>query len=245
MTADALVAHLRRACRELNCRSGVRDHAEAVERIVAAAVAAVPEASTVGLTPADTHPSTLDGVTAPIGELDALQRELHEGPAMEVLDDPPPDGTVVAADFAGSDGARWPTFSEHVLDAGHRSMISVRLEVEGAPRAALNLYGSRADAFDGQARRAAGVFALHAGMLLLAAEQAACLQRALANRDLIGRAKGVMMERFGLDEDAAFARLVEASQASNIKVVDVARWVDEQCGERATSGAGPGRPHVA
>jgi hypothetical protein len=240
MTADTLVAHLRRAGRDLNARAGVRHQPEAFERIVDAAVAAVPGASTAGLTPGDDYLATPDLVVGPGGKLDALQRELGEGPAMIVLAEAPADGTVVADDLAGRDGERWPTFVPHVLDAGHRSMMSVLLEVEGRPRAALNLYARRADAFDAEARRAAGLYGMSAGMLLLAAEHAAGLQRALDSRDVIGRAKGIVMERFGLDQDAAFARLVEASQTSNIKLVDVARWVDEQCGAGRTTTAGTG-----
>ncbi|NMO94090.1 GAF and ANTAR domain-containing protein [Actinomycetospora sp. TBRC 11914] len=229
MTADPLVAHLRRTTAELDDRAGVRDHGVALTRIVHAAVAAVPGTHEAGLTPADDRPADLDAPATPVvGKLDALQRELGEGPAVTALADAPADGVVAAGDFAGEDRDRWPEFAEHALEAGYRSLLAVRLEVGGAPRAALNLYATRAAAFDGQARRAAGLFGMHAGMLLLAAEHAAHLERALASRDLIGRAKGVLMERFGLDDDAAFARLVDASQRANLKLVEVAAWLDGQ-----------------
>ncbi|HEX3326032.1 MAG TPA: ANTAR domain-containing protein [Actinomycetota bacterium] len=48
------------------------------------------------------------------------------------------------------------------------------------------------------------------------------LVRAVESRDLIGQAKGILMEREGCSADAAFRKLVEASQNRNVKVVDVA-----------------------
>lgn len=236
---DCLVAHLRRTAAELNDRAGVRDPAVALTKIVHAAVAAVPGAHTAGLTPVAHHgPSSLDTADV-VGDLDALQRETGEGPAARALGDAPADGVVVAEDFAGQDRDRWPGFAGHALDAGYRAMLSVRLEVEGVPQAALNLYATRPYAFDAQARRSAGLFGLEAGMLLLAAEHAEHLERAVASRDLIGRAKGVLMERFGLDDDAAFARLVDASQTTNLKLTEVAAWLDGQHGAARDPGVEP------
>jgi hypothetical protein len=227
MTPDHLVAHLRRTTAELNDRAGVRKPDEAHTRIVHAAVAAVPGARTAGLTPTPDHRSRL-GAGPAVGPLDALQGDLGEGPAVTALEDAPADGVVVAEDFAGQDRDRWPGFAEHALGAGYRAMLSVRLDVEGTPRAALNLYADRPYAFDDEGRRAAGLLGLNAGLLLLAAEHAEHLERAVASRDLIGRAKGVLMERFGLDDDTAFARLVDASQNTNLKLVEVAAWLDGQ-----------------
>jgi ANTAR domain len=48
------------------------------------------------------------------------------------------------------------------------------------------------------------------------------LVRAVENRDLIGQAKGILMEREGCSADEAFRMLVEASQHANRKVVDIA-----------------------
>jgi AmiR/NasT family two-component response regulator len=45
---------------------------------------------------------------------------------------------------------------------------------------------------------------------------------ALASRDLIGQAKGILMERFDLNAVTAFDLLRKLSQESNTKLVDVA-----------------------
>ncbi len=51
------------------------------------------------------------------------------------------------------------------------------------------------------------------------------LRRALEDRKLVERAKGALMKRLGLDEDAAFARLRRAAMDSRRPMADVARAV--------------------
>ncbi|AFC55572.1 ANTAR domain-containing protein [Mycobacterium paraintracellulare] len=50
---------------------------------------------------------------------------------------------------------------------------------------------------------------------------------ALASRDIIGQAKGVIMERFGIDAVEAFQLLTRVSQQSNIKLIEIARALIE------------------
>jgi hypothetical protein len=65
-------------------------------------------------------------------------------------------------------------------------------------------------------------------------ELAACLlhaehmEIALANRDVIGQAKGIIMEKTGKDADAAFADLVALSQRLNVKLRLVAQQIAEE-----------------
>ena len=47
------------------------------------------------------------------------------------------------------------------------------------------------------------------------------LRRALASRDVIGQAKGILMERFKVTADEAFGLLVHASQHRNIRVAEL------------------------
>jgi AmiR/NasT family two-component response regulator len=53
------------------------------------------------------------------------------------------------------------------------------------------------------------------------------LRRALETRDVIGQAKGMLMERCDIDANAAFNLLVTLSQKSNTRVEHVARRVVE------------------
>jgi AmiR/NasT family two-component response regulator len=59
------------------------------------------------------------------------------------------------------------------------------------------------------------------------AEQVERLENALERRAVIERAKGILMERHGLDDRAAFQRLREHARSTNRTVVDVAAAVAE------------------
>jgi AmiR/NasT family two-component response regulator len=48
------------------------------------------------------------------------------------------------------------------------------------------------------------------------------LRKALLSRDVIGQAKGILMERFKVTADEAFHLLVESSQHRNVRVADLA-----------------------
>ena len=56
-------------------------------------------------------------------------------------------------------------------------------------------------------------------------QQAESLTKTLQDRKLIERAKGILMQRVGLDEPAAFKRLQKISQDKNQKLVDAARTI--------------------
>lgn len=58
--------------------------------------------------------------------------------------------------------------------------------------------------------------------LMEATERIEQLIEALATRDRIGQAKGILMERYRVTEHQAFELLSAASQSSNTKLVDLA-----------------------
>jgi hypothetical protein len=62
------------------------------------------------------------------------------------------------------------------------------------------------------------------GVLSQLAEQ---MRAAVVNRDLIGQAKGILMERHRITADAAFALLAKASQHKNVKLTEVAACLVE------------------
>jgi hypothetical protein len=233
--ADQLVVALRRAARTLLDRRSIRDLQQTLSEIVSAAVETVPGATAGGLS------VTEDGIidsrnptSRGISELDRLQGELHEGPCVTALESPAEDGAVIAEDLAGVDAQRWPRFAPAAVAAGYRSMLSTQLTTNGRMRAALNLYAAEPGVFDSEARLLAGLFGVQAAMLLHGSEQAVHLGRAVDSRDVIGQAKGVLMERFGVDETEAFQMLVESSQSTNLKLIDVARWLLGEVARRGT-----------
>ena len=67
------------------------------------------------------------------------------------------------------------------------------------------------------------LFGTHAALALAEAHRVEQLQAALRNRDLIGQAKGILIERHRLTPDDAFRRLSEVSQSINLKLTAVAQ----------------------
>jgi AmiR/NasT family two-component response regulator len=70
-------------------------------------------------------------------------------------------------------------------------------------------------------------------------EENANLLKAVESRDLIGQAKGILMERQKLSASEAFDALRVASQHSNQKLVEIARLLAET-GEWPLNGNGNG-----
>ena len=220
-----LLGALRRAARSLTDHRRPDPH-DAVQQIVTAAVETVDPAAGGGISRTDEGTvrsayATSDDVHA----LDQLQSALHQGPCITAADRPPPSGVVLARDLAGPDQERWPEFAPRASALGYRSLLSLQLSSVPGRHSALNLYGREPDAFDEEAQTTASLFSFQAGILLHGVTDAENLRRALATRDVIGQAKGVLTERFRLGDDDAFQMLVEASQTTNTKLVDVARWL--------------------
>ncbi len=237
-----LVAALRDAARGLASRRSIRDLEETLGQIVAAAVDTVPAvcAGSISMTEhgrIETRHPTSDHIR----KLDETQSELREGPCIEAIEEPPPTGIIVAQDLSGDDAQRWPRFAPRAVDAGYRGLMSTTLSTDGDARGALNLYSQHPDAFSEHSITMAGLFGIQASLLLYGATHAVHLQKAVDSRDLIGQAKGILMERFRVDDEAAFQMLVKSSQDTNMKLTEVARWLTEQS-HAPRPGATPGNP---
>jgi hypothetical protein len=150
-------------------------------------------------------------------DTDTAQYETGQGPCLTAMDT---RRTVVIDDMA--DEARWPGFSERALALGVRSMCSFRLFLEADTMGALNFYASTADAFLPHDVLLGEVFASHAAVALRSAITAAGLESALASRDRIGQAKGVIMSRERITGEAAFDRLRALSERQNRPLSEVA-----------------------
>jgi hypothetical protein len=230
---QVLIGALRRAAGRLLDPRIVRSEDEILARIVEAAVETVPGAEGGGITVTEARSVSSTHVSGnQLHRLDEIQAELGEGPCISAADEPPADGIIMAADLAGDDAARWPNFSPRAVELGVRAILSVSLSVDSGRRSSLNLYSGTAGSFDEDAQLTAGLFGLQAAGLLFGADHIAGLDRALQSRDVIGQAKGILMERFDLTDDDAFRMLVSASQDSNIKLIEVARFLIAERGRR-------------
>jgi len=66
-----------------------------------------------------------------------------------------------------------------------------------------------------------------AALALADALRAEQMRAAVISRDLIGQAKGILMERHRITADAAFAMLTAASQHRNVKLTEIAVYLVE------------------
>jgi len=117
---------------------------------------------------------------------------------------------------------RWPEFARRACELGAGSMLSFQLFVEGDNLGALNLISCQRGGFDEESEHVGLPFAAHAAIAFAAADKQDQMRQAIHTRDLIGQAKGILMERFKIDADQAFHILTKASQHTNRKLRDVA-----------------------
>jgi AmiR/NasT family two-component response regulator len=83
---------------------------------------------------------------------------------------------------------------------------------------------------------------MFAALALAEAQRADQPHDTLDNRDVIGQAKGILMERHSITADTAFGVLSRVSQAENMKLAEIARH-PVRLGVRGPGGvrAGPDR----
>ena len=124
---------------------------------------------------------------------------------------------------------RWPRFTPAARDKGVMSSLALPLHTADRRLGALNIYAFKPFAFADEARNIASLLAGHASTLVANAiafmsrsELSQQLHSALESRDVIGTAKGIIMEREGVSVDEAFEMLVRISQNRNVKLRDIA-----------------------
>ncbi|PHV67376.1 GAF and ANTAR domain-containing protein [Williamsia muralis] len=197
------------------------DTTSALDELVGNAVAHIPGAAYAGITvvarrgeeittPAATgeHPRTLD----------ALQHKHHQGPCYAAATE---HDSYFISDLHTEE--RWPAFrSDAMAHTPIRSIASFTLFTTRDTVGALNLYAVEPDAFGQQSRDLGYVFAAHAAVVWAALQRTEQFQSALASRDIIGQAKGMVMERYNLDAIQAFELLRRLSQDSNTRIFDIA-----------------------
>ena len=180
-----------------------------------------------------TVPAATDWVGARVASIEA---ELDEGPCLYATR----NGEVVVMAAIGDD-TRWPRFSTRcVAETPARAVLGIPLHVGDTVIGAMDVYSDRAGAFDDEQTAAAVLFAAHASVAFLAARERQHLRDALASRDLIGQAKGILMAQSKITADEAFDLLRRASQRMNTKLTTIAQGiVDRNVGppdEGATRG---------
>jgi hypothetical protein len=152
---------------------------------------------------------------------DAWQYELHEGPCYAAVND---QRFVLANDLVAA-ATEFPRYAPRAVELGMGAQAAIQLMDDGKQQAGLNLYARTAGGFDQSTLHMAEVFASQTGAILGYAEQVDQLSAALHTRTDIGTAVGILMERYSIDRQRAFAFLTRNSQNRNVKVRVIANQI--------------------
>ena len=162
-----------------------------------------------------------------VKEMDAHQYDTGEGPCLAAK----AEGRWFYIESL-ADETRWPNFVPLALEQGIHSILSSPLMTKERPQGALNIYSSTERAFGTRQQELAALFAEQASEILTTAEPDQTdeevnkrLASALAARQVIHQAQGVIMERQGLTAEAAVGALHRAARAEGRTVADYATEV--------------------
>ncbi len=159
-------------------------------------------------------------------ELDSWQFEHTEGPCFDGVTH---NAFTVCGDLRND--PRYPTYGARAAAAGVLSQAGLRIFESKRALGGLNVYSRSVGALADVAFMAE-LFSQHARTALGYASEIEGLRDAITSRQVIGQAIGVVMERFDLTEDRAFAFLTRLSSHRNMKMRDVAREILEERGSR-------------
>jgi GAF domain-containing protein len=153
-------------------------------------------------------------------EMDAEQYATGEGPCV--------DASVQGRRFHAqslADEDRWPDFTPKARALGIQAILSSPLVAHSRPVGALNIYSLHPRAFGSgdqslAMRFATGVSAIltDAGVDVADDRRSERFQASLRSREIIAQAQGVIMEREGVNERAAYTVLRVHSQRTGVSL---------------------------
>jgi GAF domain-containing protein len=150
--------------------------------------------------------------------VDEIQCRHHERPCFSGAW----EHQIIRIDDLAADG-RWPRYRQEALHRTPiRSILSFRLFTDRQTAGVLNLYAEQTHTFDDESVEVGLAFATHTALTCNILRRDEQFRTALASRDVIGQAKGILMETFGIDAIGAFDLLKRLSQESNTPVTDIA-----------------------
>ncbi len=210
------------------CSAGSAD--EVLTRVAEAAVATVTGATMASVTLRSGETFRTGAATDPAAAgFDEAQFVAGQGPSLDAFD-------VPLVDAGSYPDERWPLLSGGA-GAGVGSSLSYHLSESPehpGDGAALNVYAEGAAAFDDEAREIGFILAAHASLAARSVGDRITLagledrvQATLLSRDVIGQAKGILMERLKTTPEEAFDILRRASQRLNVKLREVAATLAE------------------
>jgi GAF domain-containing protein len=150
--------------------------------------------------------------------LDKIQQQHLEGPCLTAAWE---ERVVHVPDLQTED--RFPNYRRDALaETPIRAIMAFQLFIADETLGALNVYAETADAFTPESRTLGLIFAAHSSVAWNSARREDQFKRALASRDMIGQAKGMIMERYHVDAVQAFELLRKLSQDTHVPLIKVA-----------------------
>lgn len=192
-----------------------------LERTLAAvAVAAqhcVPGFDHVGVTVVqdDGAATTLASTDDLVLEWDNLQYEFDQGPCMDAAR----REKFVLVEHLEQQSHNWPRYAPRASEAGVRAQMGVQLRRGGKSLGSLNFYSTAEYIVASEAPGRAELFATHAATALAFARH---LDDLTCADERVGRAIGILVERFDISEEEAVYYLVRIATAAQLDLHDVA-----------------------
>jgi transcriptional regulator with GAF, ATPase, and Fis domain len=150
--------------------------------------------------------------------LDEIQERHGEGPCLTAAWE---ERMVHVADLETDE--RFPLYRRDVLEQTPiRTIMAFQLFIADETMGALNVYAEEPHVFGPQTVAIGQIFAVHSSVAWNSARRDEQFKNALASRDTIGQAKGMIMERYGVDAVQAFELLRKQSQDSNVALFQIA-----------------------
>jgi GAF domain-containing protein len=168
-----------------------------------------------------------------LGPVDQHQLEAREGPCYYAARD---QVYVVSTNLAADD--RFPRYAPVAVAAGIRAQAGLRLFSGAKAQGALDLYSTNVGAF-ADLETLGELFTSQAGTAIGYAIEIDNLNEALQTRTMIGQAVGIVMERYHLTDERAFAFLTRLSQNRNVKLRLVAQEIIAASEHRGDDDAQP------
>src|SRR3954465_6156386 len=213
---DAPARRLAEAARSLQRQESPQQVLDGVVNLAVAMVAGADEA-TITMVRKDRHCYSAAATSTWASDFDVLQDETGEGPCLDAIW----REETVRVDDLGAD-PRWPVLGPRAAERGVGSMLCFQLFVHRDTLGALDLLAHATSAFTDESEHIGLLVASHAAIAAADAHHFENVTSALLNRDVIGQAKGILMERFKITSDQAFAVLAKVSQDTNRKVSAIA-----------------------
>jgi transcriptional regulator with GAF, ATPase, and Fis domain len=162
--------------------------------------------------------------------IDDMERLAGDGPCVDAIEEETPQ---VETDLTKPN--QWPELAKRIVaETPVRGAMGFRILVDKRKTGALNLFSDTAGVFDTESAGQAVVLASFASVAINAVaqgEDVSTLRRGLLSNREIGKAVGMLMMLYGVDEQEAFNILRRYSQDLNIKLADVARTVIDSRGK--------------